>query len=136
MESLLDKQNVIMDQLIAGDFITGMETYYADDAVNEEASGAKVEGKQRIIANEKSFLEGVATVPAEAMQPRTEQAPQDRPPLPDTSPTPPVTTPAPVDRRIRARSTISVAGRTAMTTSSSSLSMTVFAISFPGIWAD
>lgn len=59
MTSLLEKQKTIMDQLVAGDFVTGMENFYADDAVNEEATGATVQGREQIIANEKQFLEGV-----------------------------------------------------------------------------
>ncbi len=60
MSTLLKKQQTIIDQIVAGDFITGMETFYAADAVNEEASGATVVGRDNIIANEKTFLEGVA----------------------------------------------------------------------------
>ena len=36
-----------------------MEEFYADDAVNEEATGAKIEGKANIIANEKNILANV-----------------------------------------------------------------------------
>lgn len=61
MQSLLDIQKTILDQLKAGEFIKGMEDYYADDAVAEEASGSRTEGKSTMIANEKEFLDGVAT---------------------------------------------------------------------------
>lgn len=61
MSSLFETQRTILEQLKAGEFVKGMEDYYADDAVNEEASGARVEGKATIIANEKKFLDGVKT---------------------------------------------------------------------------
>jgi ketosteroid isomerase-like protein len=61
MASILDNTHAMMEQLRQGDFLTGMEQYYAEDAVNEECTGAKVVGRDAIIANEKSVLEGVQT---------------------------------------------------------------------------
>ncbi len=43
-----------------GRFVEGMERFYADDAVNEEATGARIEGKAAIIENERKVLEQVA----------------------------------------------------------------------------
>lgn len=60
MASLLEMQKPILEQLQAGEFVKGMEDYYADDAVNEEASGASIQGKANIIENEKKILEQVA----------------------------------------------------------------------------
>ena len=60
MASLLDNQLTILDQLKQGEFVQGMEDFYADDAVNEEVTGAKIEGKANIITNEKQVLENVA----------------------------------------------------------------------------
>jgi len=60
MQTIIEKTQTIMDQLQAGEFIKGMEDYYADDAVNEEVTGAKIEGKQAIIDNEHTILEQVA----------------------------------------------------------------------------
>ena len=60
MQSLLEIQQTILDQLKAGEFVKGMEDYYADDVVAEESSGARTQGKATMIANEKVFLEGVA----------------------------------------------------------------------------
>lgn len=48
-----------MSQLEAGEFVQGMETFYADDAINEEANGDQVVGKAKIIANEHIILEQV-----------------------------------------------------------------------------
>ena len=45
MTSILDNTQAMMDQLRQGDFLTGMETFYADDAVNEECTGTKVVGR-------------------------------------------------------------------------------------------
>jgi hypothetical protein len=59
-ESLLDKAKRMIEGLRDGKFVEGMEELYADDAVNEESTGAKIEGKANIIANEKKILEGVA----------------------------------------------------------------------------
>ena len=60
-ESILDKTRRMIDGLKEGKFVEGMEEFYADDVVNEEPTGAKVEGKATIIANEKDILENVAT---------------------------------------------------------------------------
>ncbi len=60
MPSLLDIQNTILTQLQEGKFVEGMEEYYADDAINEEASGASIQGKAAIIENEHRILEQVA----------------------------------------------------------------------------
>jgi len=59
-DSLLDKTTRMIEGLKDGRFVEGMEEFYADDAVNEEPTGDKVEGKAAIIANEKEVLEGVA----------------------------------------------------------------------------
>ena len=58
-ETLLDKNKRMIEALKEGKFVEGMEEFYADDAVNEEATGAKIEGKANIIANEKKILAGV-----------------------------------------------------------------------------
>lgn len=60
MTSILEIQKTMLDQLQAGEFVKGMEDYYADDVINEEASGDKVVGKANVIANEHKILEGVA----------------------------------------------------------------------------
>ena len=60
MATLLEIQQTIMSQLEAGEFVKGMEDYYADDAINEEADGSQVVGKANIIANEHKILEQVA----------------------------------------------------------------------------
>ncbi|RNC81212.1 MAG: nuclear transport factor 2 family protein [Phycisphaera sp.] len=59
MSSIIDHTNTMMEQLQQGDFLSGMEQFYADDAVNEEVTGAKVVGREAIIENEKNVLEGV-----------------------------------------------------------------------------
>lgn len=59
-QSLLEKTQQIMEQVKGGEFIEGMDQFYADDAVNEETTGEKVIGKAQIIANEKKILEQVA----------------------------------------------------------------------------
>ena len=59
-ESLLDKTRRMIDGLKEGKFVEGMEEFYAADAVVEEPTGAKTEGKATIIANEKDVLENVA----------------------------------------------------------------------------
>ena len=59
MTSLIQNQKTILDQLQRGEFVQGMEDYYADDVINEEATGASVQGKDKIIANERQFLETV-----------------------------------------------------------------------------
>ncbi len=58
--SLLEKTRDMINGLKDGRFVEGMEAYYADDAVNEEPTGAKVVGKAAIIANEKEVLANVA----------------------------------------------------------------------------
>ncbi|MEL6328193.1 MAG: hypothetical protein AAFR38_00910 [Planctomycetota bacterium] len=57
---LMGAQQKMLEQLKQGQFVEGMEEFYADDAVNEEASGARTEGKAAIIANEHKVLENVA----------------------------------------------------------------------------
>lgn len=59
-ESLLDKTKRMIDALKEGKFVEGMEEFYADDAVNEEPTGAKTVGKAAIIANENEVLANVA----------------------------------------------------------------------------
>jgi len=59
-ESLLDKTTRMINALAEGKFVEGMEEFYADDVVNEDPTGDKVEGKATIIANEKAILEQVA----------------------------------------------------------------------------
>lgn len=58
--SLLAKTQKIMEQLQAGEFVQGMEMFYADDVVNEEPTGVKTVGKATIIANEHEVLANVA----------------------------------------------------------------------------
>ena len=58
-ETLLDKTKRMIEALKEGKFVEGMEEFYADDAVNEEVTGAKIEGKANIIANEKKILANV-----------------------------------------------------------------------------
>jgi len=60
MASIIENQRTILEQLQAGEFVKGMEDFYADDAVNEEVTGAKVVGKAAIIENEKNILAQVA----------------------------------------------------------------------------
>lgn len=60
MSTLLEKTQQIMDMLKDGQFVEGMEQFYADDAINEESNGDQVVGKQAIIDNEKQILENVA----------------------------------------------------------------------------
>ena len=60
-ESLLDKTRRMIDGLKEGKFVEGMEEFYADDVVNEEPTGARIEGKAKLISNEKEILENVAT---------------------------------------------------------------------------
>ena len=60
MTSLLENQKTILDQLQQGEFVKGMEDFYADDAINEEITGVRIEGKQAIIDNELKTLEQVA----------------------------------------------------------------------------
>ena len=58
--SLLSKTQQIVDMLAKGQFVEGMEAFYADDVVNEEPTGVITQGKQTIIDNEKNILEQVA----------------------------------------------------------------------------
>ena len=58
--SLLAKTQQILDMLAKGEFVEGMEAFYADDVINEEPTGVTVQGKQTIIDNEKNILEQVA----------------------------------------------------------------------------
>ncbi len=58
--SLLGKTQQILDMIAKGQFVEGMETFYADNAINEEPTGASIQGKQAIIDNEKNVLQQVA----------------------------------------------------------------------------
>ncbi len=58
-ESLLTKTQHILDMLVKGEFVEGMEKFYADDVVNEEPTGATIRGKLAIIENEKNILQHV-----------------------------------------------------------------------------
>ena len=58
--SLLDKTHQIMEMLKEGQFVEGMQAFYAEDAVNEEPTGVLVQGRDSIISNEEKFLEQVA----------------------------------------------------------------------------
>jgi ketosteroid isomerase-like protein len=58
--SLLEKTKQILEMIKEGKFVEGMEQFYADDAVNEEPTGATIEGKAAIIENEKNILKQVA----------------------------------------------------------------------------
>ena len=60
-ETLLEKTRRMIEALKEGHFVEGMEEFYADDAVNEEPTGARIEGKAAIIENERKILENVAT---------------------------------------------------------------------------
>ena len=60
-ESLLDKTQQILEMLVRGEFVEGMEKFYADDAINEEPTGVLTCGKQAIIDNEKNILQQVKT---------------------------------------------------------------------------
>ena len=59
-ESLLQKTKRMIEGLAHGKFVEGMEEFYADDVINEEPTGATIEGKTTLIAHEKQVLEGVA----------------------------------------------------------------------------
>ncbi len=59
--SLLEKTNEIMEMLKTGQFVEGMEKFYADDVVNEEPTGDKITGLDNLIAHEKNVLEQVKT---------------------------------------------------------------------------
>ena len=58
--TLIDKTRSMIEALEEGKFVEGMEEFYADDAVNEEPNGTRIEGKAAIIENEKKVLENVA----------------------------------------------------------------------------
>jgi ketosteroid isomerase-like protein len=58
-ESLLTKTQHILDMLVKGEFVEGMEKFYADDVVNEEPTGSTIRGKLAIIENEKNILQQV-----------------------------------------------------------------------------
>ncbi|MHC5016484.1 MAG: Cif family virulence factor, partial [Planctomycetota bacterium] len=58
--SLLEKTKQILEMIKEGKFVEGMEQFYADDAVNEEPTGATIEGKAAIIEHEKNILKQVA----------------------------------------------------------------------------
>ncbi len=60
-QSLLEKSQHILDMLKKGEFVEGMELFYADDVTNEEPTGVIVQGKQAIIENEKNILQQVQT---------------------------------------------------------------------------
>ncbi len=59
MANLLEKTQRIMEMVAAGQFVEGMEEFYADDVVNVEGDGTRTEGKSTLIANERAFLEKV-----------------------------------------------------------------------------
>jgi len=58
-QTLLEKTREILDMLKKGEFVEGMEKFYADDVVNEEPTGATIRGKAAIIENEKTILQQV-----------------------------------------------------------------------------
>ena len=60
MTTIIEKTETIMEQLRAGEFVKGMEDYYADDVVNEEPTGDQVRGKAAVIKNEHETLAKVA----------------------------------------------------------------------------
>ena len=43
-ESLLAKTQRMIEDLVHGKFVEGMEEFYADHAVNEEPTGDRIEG--------------------------------------------------------------------------------------------
>ena len=59
-ESLLEKTRRMIGGLEEGQFVEGMEEFYADDVAVEEPTGATLEGKAKIIANEQDILANVA----------------------------------------------------------------------------
>ena len=59
MATLLEKTQQIMKMVEDGQFVEGMEEFYAEDVVNIEGDGTRTEGKATLIANEKAFLEKV-----------------------------------------------------------------------------
>ncbi len=60
MSTLLQKTQQIMDMLKDGQFVEGMEQFYADDVVNIEPTGATIEGLANLVAHEKEVLANVA----------------------------------------------------------------------------
>ncbi len=60
MATIIEKTQAIMEQLQAGEFVKGMEDFYADGVVIEEVTGAKTTGKAVVIEKERKILEGVA----------------------------------------------------------------------------
>lgn len=59
LESLLTKTQQIIALLVKGEFVEGMEQFYADDVIAEEPTGVMIQGKQAIIDNEKKILQQV-----------------------------------------------------------------------------
>lgn len=60
MSTLLENTVQIMAMLKEGQFVEGMEQFYADDVVNEEPTGATIDGLAALVAHEKNVLENVA----------------------------------------------------------------------------
>ena len=60
MDTLLEKTEQIMEMLAQGQFVEGMEQFYADDVVNVEPTGATIEGLANLVAHEKNVLGNVA----------------------------------------------------------------------------
>ena len=60
MATLLEQTQRIMDMLKEGQFVEGMEQFYADDVINEEPTGATIEGLAALVAHEKNVLDNVA----------------------------------------------------------------------------
>ena len=58
-ESLLEKTREILEMLRAGQFVEGIEKFYAADVINEEATGDRIIGLDNLIAHEKRILEQV-----------------------------------------------------------------------------
>ncbi len=59
VESLLEQTQKILEMLKKGEFVEGMEQFYADDVINEEPTGVMIKGKQAVIENEKNILQQV-----------------------------------------------------------------------------
>ncbi len=59
-ESLIDKTKRMIESLKEGKFVEGMEEFYADDVINEEPNGARIEGKAALIEHEKKTLAQVS----------------------------------------------------------------------------
>lgn len=60
MSTLLEKTVQITDMLKEGQFVEGMQQFYADNVVNEEPTGAVIEGLDALVAHEKNVLDNVA----------------------------------------------------------------------------